>query len=804
MAREVKQWITVNGVHVPIFEGQSKEEAVKQAISRQKKRGPVSSDTRKKAVADYVDKKRQYRDAYDRVEIEQRHYDRASNKEDRDAAKDRLKVASKDRDSKLQEYAKASDRVANLGKGGKVRRGTEFGKSGKQGQITHYSDIKQVPKKLKPGEQYALYLKKGKMPEDGGKFAGQTYDAEYQGKGTYGVSNPKDMSPVAGFKTYEAMKKAYEERSQHPGQSYEIAVIKSDDNKNVKISPKKDDDLGNAEDRADRMKIYRNQLQEVQEDIKQFESTKPSLRSPDYDEKLAALKKKEADLKGWFDRDAEKFRAKKTGSPSTSTISEKKATPEDYAKKQGLSLAEMSKQVANHPEASKMASKLMEDGMSYHEAGALAHQTYKDKLSNDSKIESAVTKGSSSEFKNRDEAEAFYRNKFAGVSATYANKMAKKLGIEGRGKDKREALAKHYADQWETRSNVSKNEAEKEKQIARNAEEKKRAESNNLQVTNKREEYNALAKKASELGKKIANTTDPAEKRRLINESHDTKVKMDQLMSNSQLEPVKKTDPRDTPQMHTLTDEEHLRNKVNELNDLHDAAWKHGADTDAIKSQIRQVMDHLPDGTVLARVHQNTNTQYTSQGAVQSQNTKISKLYKINGKWSRYKDGSGAQDDVTSTIIHNTGKWQTLEDAKKEASEKQKGDYVQTKHYGVKEKWQSTNEERNSAIQSLRNSGLSQEDAERKVDRMSPAEIRKLGGTQSTPKVKKIPASQVTISDSQYRFSTGKAPKGYGNWAFYIGNSDEPVFFHGSYAEAKKKAIREAANRGVNKIRVGS
>lgn len=32
--REVKQWITINGVHVPIFEGESKEDAVNRAIAK--------------------------------------------------------------------------------------------------------------------------------------------------------------------------------------------------------------------------------------------------------------------------------------------------------------------------------------------------------------------------------------------------------------------------------------------------------------------------------------------------------------------------------------------------------------------------------------------------------------------------------------------------------------------------------------------------------------------------------------------------------------------------------------------------
>ena len=35
--REVKQWITVNGQHIPIFEGQSKQQAIDSALKNQKK-----------------------------------------------------------------------------------------------------------------------------------------------------------------------------------------------------------------------------------------------------------------------------------------------------------------------------------------------------------------------------------------------------------------------------------------------------------------------------------------------------------------------------------------------------------------------------------------------------------------------------------------------------------------------------------------------------------------------------------------------------------------------------------------------
>ena len=46
--REVKQWITVNGQHVPIFEGQSKADAVKVAIAKQTN---ADADKKEKQIA---------------------------------------------------------------------------------------------------------------------------------------------------------------------------------------------------------------------------------------------------------------------------------------------------------------------------------------------------------------------------------------------------------------------------------------------------------------------------------------------------------------------------------------------------------------------------------------------------------------------------------------------------------------------------------------------------------------------------------------------------------------------------------
>lgn len=41
-------------------------------------------------------------------------------------------------------------------------------------------------------------------------------------------------------------------------------------------------------------------------------------------------------------------------------------------------------------------------------------------------------------------------------------------------------------------------------------------------------------------------------------------------------------------------------------------------------------------------------------------------------------------------------------------------------------------------------------------------------------------------------------PRGYGNWAFKIGK--ETKFFAGKYSDAKKKAVKEAASKGINSI----
>lgn len=43
-------------------------------------------------------------------------------------------------------------------------------------------------------------------------------------------------------------------------------------------------------------------------------------------------------------------------------------------------------------------------------------------------------------------------------------------------------------------------------------------------------------------------------------------------------------------------------------------------------------------------------------------------------------------------------------------------------------------------------------------------------------------------------------PRGFGNWYFKLGNTGEEVSFSGKYSDAKKKAVKYAAEKGARRI----
>lgn len=61
--------------------------------------------------------------------------------------------------------------------------------------------------------------------------------------------------------------------------------------------------------------------------------------------------------------------------------------------------------------------------------------------------------------------------------------------------------------------------------------------------------------------------------------------------------------------------------------------------------------------------------------------------------------------------------------------------------------------------------------------------------------------SGVTVSYFKYICAHRKCPKGRGTWAFEFGDS-EMFFYTGTFAEAKRAAVKEAKRRGVDAISV--
>lgn len=62
--------------------------------------------------------------------------------------------------------------------------------------------------------------------------------------------------------------------------------------------------------------------------------------------------------------------------------------------------------------------------------------------------------------------------------------------------------------------------------------------------------------------------------------------------------------------------------------------------------------------------------------------------------------------------------------------------------------------------------------------------------------------SGVTVSYLKYICAHGKTPRGYRDWGFTLGN-DGVFYYAGSFAEAKRAAVKEAKRRGVASISVG-
>ena len=67
---------------------------------------------------------------------------------------------------------------------------------------------------------------------------------------------------------------------------------------------------------------------------------------------------------------------------------------------------------------------------------------------------------------------------------------------------------------------------------------------------------------------------------------------------------------------------------------------------------------------------------------------------------------------------------------------------------------------------------------------------------------------KMQINTAEFVNGHGKTPKGYGNWAFWLGcdtsDINKAYFFTGTFTEAKKQAVAKARELGISTITVGA
>lgn len=63
---------------------------------------------------------------------------------------------------------------------------------------------------------------------------------------------------------------------------------------------------------------------------------------------------------------------------------------------------------------------------------------------------------------------------------------------------------------------------------------------------------------------------------------------------------------------------------------------------------------------------------------------------------------------------------------------------------------------------------------------------------------------KIRVNTTEYIFSHGRKPRGYGYWAFQVGEifPDAMVWFRGTYSEALKAAMKLAKERKVYEVKV--
>lgn len=108
---------------------------------------------------------------------------------------------------------------------------------------------------------------------------------------------------------------------------------------------------------------------------------------------------------------------------------------------------------------------------------------------------------------------------------------------------------------------------------------------------------------------------------------------------------------------------------IDELNSLCSKYSPYSDDKDEIQQQVEKILTDAPNGTEMYRVSKDTSSGWTSYGSYSDERTVLKPFIKENDVWTMYGKKRTDIHDAMLSVLYNSGKFMTKEQAEKEREE---------------------------------------------------------------------------------------------------------------------------------------
>ena len=113
---------------------------------------------------------------------------------------------------------------------------------------------------------------------------------------------------------------------------------------------------------------------------------------------------------------------------------------------------------------------------------------------------------------------------------------------------------------------------------------------------------------------------------------------------------------------------------IDELNSLCSKYSPYSDDKDEIQQQVEKILTDAPNGTEMYRVSKDTSSDWTSYGSYSDERTVLKPFIKENDVWTMYGKKRTDIHDAMLSVLYNSGKFMTKEQAEKEKEEQSVND----------------------------------------------------------------------------------------------------------------------------------